>query len=262
MENKEADSRKVVQNMQRLLQELDLQSEITTEQAMEMLGVSESTVRRLFTKLADRGSVLRTFGGICRAAGGKEYSYSALSQVNRGAKQAIALTAAACVSNRDILYLDGGTTLAPLAEELARRVTAGTLAGLTVFTNSLSTLNALKGIQDVTLFGGRFRPNRQDFCGHIAENELRQLHFTKSFLGTDGIEKTRGFTTTDFETAQINSLVLRASTKSYVLADATKFGMTSLTPYAPPDGVVAVLTDSSLNDGIREEYLSAGFRIL
>ena len=256
------DSKKVTQNMQLLLQQLDSRGDITTEQAMELLHISESTARRLFTRLAQHGCARRTFGGICRAAQQEEYNFDTLSVCNTGAKQGIALAAAALVASRDVLYLDGGTTLAPFAKELARRISQGEVQGVVIFTNSLSTLNALQGVEGVTLLGGRFRTHRQDFCGHIAECAVQQLHFTKSFLGTDAVEADRGFSTTDFETAQLNRLVLQAADKNYVLADASKFGRTSLTPYAAPGSNVNVVTEEALPPEVRTAYIAAGFHFL
>lgn len=255
------EQKKVAHNMQHLLHRLDIQNEITTPEAMELLQVSEATARRLFAKMAQNGSAVRTFGGI-RLAGknAEEYNYDALVDRNRAAKLSLALRAVSLVRSKDILFLDGGTTLALFAAELARRIRGDELKNVSVFTNSLSTLKELHDVEGITLLGGRFRSKRQDFCGHLTETALRQLHFSKCFLGTDAIEADRGFTTTDFETAQLNSLVLHVSKQSYVLADASKFGETSLTPFSPASGVSAVITEETLPSAVKGTYEAAGFR--
>lgn len=256
------EQKKVAQNIQHLLQELNCRGEITTAQAVHMLGISESTARRLFARMEAQGSALRTFGGIQRTQQKtQEYIYETLVDCNREAKRALALRAAELVNDKDVIYLDGGTTLALFTEELARRLRGNQLHGVVLFTNSLSTLNALNGLEGVTLLGGRFRPKRQDFCGHLTEAALRQLRFTKCFLGTDAMEPERGFTTTDFETAQINILVLRLSQKKYVLADTAKLTQTSLTAFAAPSEAV-VVSENAPDISRRNAHTAAGFSFL
>lgn len=256
------ESKNVTRNMQRILQEFDSSAEISTQKAMEILDASESTVRRLFARLAQNGSALRTFGGIRRIDEAEEYNYDILVTRNSGAKKAIALQAIKLIKPKDVVFLDGGTTLYALASELARRIGTGEFPGIAIFTNSLSTLNALAGAEGVTLLGGRFRPKRQDFCGHLAENALKQLHFTKCFLGTDAIEPDRGFTTTDFDTARLNEEVIRVSCKSYVLADREKFDKSSLTPYAGPKEIKGIVTDTAISPDKKSLFQKAGFMFL
>lgn len=252
------DSKKVLQNMQKLMEALEQQSQLTTEEAMEMLDASEATVRRLFTRLAQRGNVLRTFGGISRFAQREAYLYEDLLHRNEAAKQAVAASAAQAVHEGDVLYLDGGTTLFWFAQELCHRVEQGQLRNISVFTNALSTLNAMQDFADITLLGGRFRPNRQDFYGCLVEDALRKLRFSKCFLGTDAVEAERGFTTTELETARLNEWVLKSSQMSFVLADASKFSTTSLVSFAPPQGVSHVVTDPRISAETKQRFCTKG----
>lgn len=238
--------KKVAANMERVARALEERGALTTPQTMELLGVSEATARRLFLRLAQQGRALRTFGGVCRP-GADGYSYEKLSGQNQGQKQEIARTACGLCGANEVLYLDGGTTLAAFAVELAARLEAGEVRELTVFTNALSTLELLAGRCAVNLIGGRYRQNRRDFCGYIAEQAVAKLRFTACFLGADACEERRGLTTTDSETARLNTLVLAASDRSYVLADAAKFDAVSVVPYAPINGVTAIITDSALS---------------
>lgn len=254
--------KKVSGHMAALRQALAGAEQITTQQAMELLGVSESTVRRLFARLAQQGDIVRTFGGICRPAAADAYSYDQLAEQAQEAKGQIARQAVALVQEGDVLYLDGGTTNAVMAAALAARLRGGQLCEVRVFTNSLSTLSALAGACPVHLIGGRYRPNRRDFCGYMAEEDVARLRFTRCFLGADGCDAERGFTTTDFETARLCGLVLAASGESYVLADSGKFGRVSLVPYAQTGQVGAVITDAGVSAAARAGFAAAGGRLL
>ena len=46
------------------LEQLRHKNTMTLAQAMELLGVSESTVRRLFIRLENSGAAMRRYGGI------------------------------------------------------------------------------------------------------------------------------------------------------------------------------------------------------
>lgn len=253
--------KKVNAHLEQLLSILDKQAELTTQETMTRLCVSESTARRLLTKLAERSDITRTFGGVCRtAASGAEYSYEQLEQEGTEAKQKIAAGAAGIVESGDVLYIDGGTTNAFFAMALAERIRGGGLCDIVVFTNSLATLGALAHVCDVHAVGGRYRENRRDFCGNMAENAVAGLRFTKCFLGADACEIDRGFTTTDFDTARLCGMVQKNSGESYILADDEKFCRTSLLPYAKLDSVTAVLTNDALKKQTRETFEQAGVR--
>lgn len=253
---------KVSRNAQKLLNVMETQTVITTEEAMQLLRVSQATVRRLFRSMAESGVALRTFGGICRVREAtSQYLYETVENQNWRAKGAIAEIACGLCTSGDVLYLDGGSTLHAFAKALAARLDAGTLHDISVYTNSLTTLNALSGHCSVSLMGGRWRENRRDFCGYLAEESIRKLTFRICFLGADACES-RGFTTTDFETARLNELATSFSCHSYVLADAEKFRKKSFVPYAALSQVTGVITDATLSKKTLAEFTGFGATIM
>ncbi|MEG2020339.1 MAG: DeoR/GlpR family DNA-binding transcription regulator [Oscillospiraceae bacterium] len=248
-------------NSQKLLDEMEFKSAITTEEAVQILNVSEATARRLFNSMAKAGIVVRTFGGICKiqAAVG-EYSYETVAAQNGSAKYDIAQMACSLCESNDVLYLDGGSTLSVFAKELSMRIKSGNLENISVYTNSLTTLTALSDCCAVSLLGGRWRSNRRDFCGYLAEDAVRKLSFKACFLGTDACE-TRGLTTTDFETARLNELVTAASFRRYALVDAGKFSKNSFVPFAPLSQMTGIITDASLAYETKVEFENSGANI-
>lgn len=254
--------KKVSRNAQILLNALDKNFVVTTAQAMEMLDISEATARRLFRAMAANGVALRTFGGICRiqeAVG--DYSYETLELKNNDAKRHIAKKALAYCCDNDVIFIDGGTTLAAFSEELSAKISAGEIKDITVYTNSMATLHALAGKCCVNLLGGRWRENRRDFCGYLAEDSVRKLSFASCFLGTDACEE-RGLTTTDFETARLNELVIAASKTVYALADSAKFNQNSFVPFAKLDQISAIITDKGISDASLREFTELGVKII
>lgn len=256
-------NRNVAAHLAQLERLLEERQELTTRDIMSILSVSESTARRLIHRLATQDGITRTFGGVCRTPSpATEYRYEMLERQGQRGKREIAQRALTLIGGTDVLYLDGGTTNACLAQALSEACRDGRFPHLTVFTNSLVTLNLLSPVCPVYCTGGRYRPARRDFCGEQAESAFQGVRFSKCFLGADACELTRGFTTTDFETARLCAAVLERSAKSYVLADADKFGRTALLPYAPLAACTAIVTDSALASARKAAFAAAGARFL
>lgn len=214
------------------------QESLSTEGAAELLGVSVSTARRLFLNLQESGDAIRCFGGICRREG--DYSFDALNTASANEKLKIGNFAFSILPESGAIYLDGGTTVARLATSIAE---AGGRKD-PIFTNSLVNLNLLSSCCDVQIIGGRYRENRRDFCGFLAEESVKRLHFSACFLGADALDMENGFSATDFDTAKLNSTVLGCSDLRCVLIDSSKFGKTAFVKYATTDMVTHIITDA------------------
>lgn len=225
---------------------LKVSKTLSVAQACELLNASVSTVRRVFIRLEESGRVLRRYGGIVLNTenGICDYSYDDVETHAPSQKRRIGRCAVDLVCDGDTLYLDSGTTIAHFARALAEAVSDGKRHNITVFTNSLVNLNVLAGCVGVNLIGGEYRVTRRDFCGYIAEEAVKQLHFTKCFLGADGFSVKSGFTATDFYTARLNELALAASDERIILADSSKFGVTSVVGFTRAAHIDRVLTDA------------------
>lgn len=249
---------------QKILEQLKRKKTMTLAQAMELLGVSESTVRRLFIRLENSGAAMRRYGGIqlLHDSDAADYQYEQVEEQYVPQKQMIGCYAAQLVESGDVLYLDSGTTMACFCKELAARISSGQLKGLTVFTNSLVNLELLSPALTVNLIGGEHRANRRDFCGYLAEEMVSSLHFSKCFLGADGFHLRYGFTATDFYTARLNELVLGNSDRRYVLMDSSKFMAASVVSYSRDQTIDAVITDQQPTEQLAQRLAASGTEIL
>ena len=256
--------KKTERQEQRILEQLRHKNTMTLAQAMELLGVSESTVRRLFIRLENSGAAMRRYGGIqlLHDSIAVDYQYEQVEEQYVLQKQLIGRYAAQMVENDDVLYLDSGTTMACFCKDLAARISSGQLSKLTVFTNSLVNLEILSPILTVNLIGGEHRSNRRDFCGYLAEEMVNSLHFSKCFLGADGFHLRYGFTATDFYTARLNELVLRNADRRYILMDSSKFMTASVFSYSREQKIDAVITDRSPEEPLAQRLADDGTEIL
>ena len=236
---------KTQRNEMILLKELNTEKIIDIKQAMNLLGASESTVRRLFVNLEQKGVCIRGHG--CIRIFDNDitniYVYERVENTDVEAKEIIADRAMKYIESNDTIFLDAGTTLAKLSARIADALRDNVLHDLTIFTNSLVNLNVLKDYTKVNVIGGEYRDNRKDFCGIIAEMAIKNIYFNKCFVGTDGYGKGVGFTASDFQTARISQLLIANSKESYILADKKKFRQTSGICFAKDEDITAVITN-------------------
>lgn len=247
-----------------LLEHLKAKKRLSLSEAIELLDVSESTVRRLFIRLENAGFAIRSYGGIQLVGNHTimDYSYDQVEGQSVEQKRLIGERAALLVENGDVMYLDSGTTIAHFCAALAKRIEKKELETVTVFTNSLVNLEILIRHVPVSLIGGEYRANRKDFCGYLAEESVKSLHFTKCFLGADGYNIDNGFTATDFQTARLNELAMRNSDKRLVLMDSSKFSIMSVVSYSRNRTVNTLITDAMPDQAIVRKLSEQGTEIL
>ncbi len=247
---------------QELLSRLSLVQKVSLSEAMELLGISESTARRLFVRLEQEGYAIRTHGGLQRVNNPMTlYSFEQVAKTNIRQKTAIAREACRYIENGDVIFCDSGTTIQCFCAELVSRLRTQKLE-LRLYTNSLANLELLSPYVQVNLVGGEYRANRKDFCGYMSEHALSDLHFTKCFVGADGCADGRKFTTTDFDTAKMNQIAIQNSDKAFMLADSSKFTVASHVAYVTTDLLHTVITDTGIDPATAQRIREAGLELI
>ena len=246
---------------ERILEVLKRKHKITTGEAMDLLDISESTARRLFASLETQKKVIRRYGGIQLAGRSPvDYSFDQLMESSQEEESAIASYAVSLIQESDILFFDSGTTVYYLSQALAEKLKTGQLKEITIFTNSLANMQLLHALCRVILIGGEYRQKRMDFAGYASNKFIGHFHFTKAFLGADGICMDEGFMTTDTDTASMSELAISRSDLAYVLSDSRKLGKKSFLSYSPISGVDALITGNTAEceylDQLRQSGLS------
>lgn len=232
--------------LQALMARLSIVRTLSLADAMDLLDVSESTARRMFAQLEHTGAAIRTHGGIrCVDQAPTAYSFEFGAKMNIARKAAIGAAACDFLEDGDVIFCDSGTTIQCFCAELVHRLRRDKL-NIKVYTNSLANLELLSAYIPVHLVGGEYRANRKDFCGHMAEQALKGVYFTKSFVGADGCVDGTMFTTTDFETMRMNEIAMGNSRESYMLVDSSKFSLSSHVAYAPIERIHTIVTDNGV----------------
>lgn len=224
---------------------------ISVAEGAELLGITESSVRRIFTKMEKTGSVIRVYGGIAGISHeSSQYDYNVESFSNIAEKKRIASAAAKLVADEKNVCFDSGSTLYEVSLALANLLMRKPNNNLKIFSNSLKNLEVLQDAVSICIVGGDYRKARKDFCGFFAENAISTVNFDTCVLGTDGMCDNGDLTTTDFATARLCSCALNHSKNRILVMDSSKFGKSASVNYANVSEFNTVVTD----DGITEDY--------
>ena len=245
-----------------ILKEMQLNGCVTLKAAMEKLGVSEATARRLFARMEEKGYGIRSHGKISLPDSSYSfYRYETSEELYVKEKKQIAKEAINLISDGETLFLDSGTTVCLFSMALNEAIKQKTLRDIKVFTNSYMIINILNESAVVNLIGGTYRPYRKDFCGYMTEKAIKDCHFDKCILGTDGYSKSAGFSTTDFESAKICETAIENSDNSIILMDSHKYNKAALVSFSKGENVSLVITDDNISDEAKKDFLRAGINI-
>lgn len=216
------------ERQQQILKYLDEQKAITVTELTELLDASESTIRRDLNSLHKQGKLVKVHGGATtkgHTIAAVEYDMTTKSSLYLDEKRRIAQHAASLIEANDFVFVDAGTTTEMMIDYIdtpAEFVTNGI--------NHARKL-ALKGYR-VHLLGGEYKLSTEAIIGIDAYQGLQTYHFTKAFLGVNGISVSGGYSTPDSREACVKSEVVKRAYEAYVLADHSKFNMDSSVTFA------------------------------
>lgn len=233
---------------------------VTTGKLMEQFGVSIETVRRDLLVLEEAGQLQRVHGGA--VAAGDMQPILALPQRNQARsaqKQELSRTAAAFVSEGDILAVDSGSTAILFAQALKQR-----FSSLTVVTHSRDVFDLLCDHRDFTviLCSGHYLKSERAFYGTLTLDALRNLHVRKAFLFPSAVSLEFGICDYQQDLCLVQKQLLAASDRVFVLADSSKFEKKALLQLSPMKREYTYITDSDLPEEIKNLYAENGLQVI
>ena len=193
---------------------------VTVPELMEEFGASAATIRRDLNVLNDEKKIVKVFGGATSISASDvntfEPSVSAKASLHVDEKEAISKYAALLINDGDFVYIDSGTTTLEMIKYIEN-------------TNAKRLLE--KGLSTM-IIGGRCKQSTEAIIGPACIEGISKYHFTKAFMGTNGISLNAGFTTPDVDEALVKAEAVKHAYISYVLADHSKFGQVSSVTFA------------------------------
>lgn len=227
------------ERQEQILKQLEIKRAVEVASLAKELGISESTIRRDINELHQMGKLKKVFGGAISLSGGMTFGSTDVkvrAHINVEEKEQIAKYAATMVQEEDFVFIDAGTTTERMIPYLDKK-------SVTYVTNGI--VHAKKLIErglDAYIIGGLLRPSTEAAIGTGAIESIKRYNFTKCFMGTNGVDLERGFSTPDIGEAAVKAAVMKRSDKAVVLADHTKFGVISSVTFAALEDA-CVITD-------------------
>jgi DeoR family transcriptional regulator, fructose operon transcriptional repressor len=241
----------------RIRQLLDREEFVDLESLSRLFDASESTIRRDLVELERQRAVKRVHGGALAAQPRDhvlDFDWQTRCQADE--KQRIGRLAATLIEEGQTVILDGGSTVACVAGELADR-------SLHAITNSLAIARLLRASRnvEVTLTGGYLFPRLEVMLGPLCERMLASVAADVLIMGIGGITNA-GFSNNNTLVVGSELRMIEVSRTVIIVADATKFGRSGMVPVAPLDAADVVVSDSSLAPEYRRMLEDIGVRVL
>ena len=232
---------------QLILSLLNRRRTVSVTELTQELGASEATIRRDLNTLHEMGRLQKIHGGatvLPPTFVSHQENLSRRSKRNTEPKALLGRYAATLIQDDDFVYIDAGSTTEYLVDALEN-------SQAVFVTNGFRHAQRLgrKGLRSYIL-GGQFKSSTEAVVGPDALKNLQQYHFTKCFLGVDGISQEGGFTAPDAEDASLKAEAAERSYMVYVLADHSKFNVVAPVSFAPL-GRACIITDQLSDESFR-----------
>ncbi|WP_394788528.1 DeoR/GlpR family DNA-binding transcription regulator [Rhodoferax sp.] len=232
------------QRYQRIRALLSNFQQVTTERIATDLEVSRETVRRDVAVLESLGELRRIYGGVKRVSPEPEAPLKERTKSQREEKRAIASVAAKLLLPGQTVFIDAGSTVSLLAEELA------SLRGLTVVTNSFDVALKLsipdsQGQQrhSVHVLGGTPTASIAANYGATTVAEILRWRVDWAMLSPVGIAADQGASSYEHSEAEVARAMAGQARHTVILADYTKIGQRSRVGFCPVARIHQLITD-------------------
>lgn len=249
----------IAERHQLIMKKLKAQGYVNVAELSHELGVSTVTIRKDLKLLEERNLLFRTHGSATPQnpyVGDRPVNEKEKLQVEQ--KQRIAGRASMLVQANDSIIIASGTTINELARQIQPREGVAVICASLMAAQHLSIHKDLEIIQ----LGGILRKSSSSVVGSYAEKMLESFNCHKLFLGVDGIDPDYGLTTTNANEASLNQVMIEASHKVIVLADATKFGRRGFGRICGLERIDMIITDQEAPQNIISRCREKGVEVV
>lgn len=221
--------------------------EVTVEELVAECGASGATIRRDLEVLAGHGVLRRVHGGArSLVLRGENPGYGQRELEENAVKVRIAEGVASLLSDRELIWLDSGTTATEIARRLRQRE-------LTLMPMSLRSVNVLaadgapSGFRPALLLpGGSLIPGELSFRGPLAEGTIRSLRFDTAVVTPCAISLKDGLLAHDVEDAAVKRAGLQSAARVVVACAGSKWNGNAMALVSALDTVDVIVTDKIL----------------
>ena len=221
------------------------------------LDASDSSVRRDLAVLEAQNILKRVYGGAVPVQGpAAAFDFAAESERLTDEKRRMARLTSTLVQDGQTVILDGGSTVAAVAAELAGR-------SLHIVTNSLPIAEMLESRRNIelTLTGGYLDPRIRVMLGPVCEQMLGSIRADVCIMGCGSVSAS-GFSNNNTLVVGSERKMIEIADRLIVVADHTKYGRSAMYPVAALDEADTVVSDHSLPGEYCDVLRASGIEVL
>ncbi|CAN7254579.1 DeoR/GlpR family DNA-binding transcription regulator [Paenibacillus sp. LjRoot56] len=224
-----------------ILNHLEMEGKVQVHHLSELLTVSTETVRRDLDRLEKEGKLRKVYGGAVKMRMEMvEPPFLNRVQMMKPEKAAIGKLAASLVQDGETIMLDNGTTTIEIVPFLNDKT------NVTLITNSIPILNlAMETFRGRIIFaGGEVNQECRAVTGTLTDQLLDQFKVNKTFISASGISLTDGITDFHLAEAVISRKMMQRAEECILIADHSKFGLSTFARVAKLEEISMVITDA------------------
>lgn len=231
----------------------------TLEALAGRFNVSMQSVRRDIIQLDRLGLIQRFHGGAGPSDSTIRLGYHEKRSRSAEAKARIGKAAAAMVPAGAAIFLDVGTTVEAVAENLR-----GRRAGIRVFTSSLATGMILAGEPDLELhiFGGISRGPDGSLTGPATVAGILSIRFDLAFIGYSGFDDDGTVMDYDLDKIAVKKAAIQRADAIILVGDKSKFSRHAIAHVVPPQAGLRLVSDGPAPSHLAEAFASSGLEII
>lgn len=231
---------------------------VRIEDLAEQFGISLMTAHRDLDELEHRG-LLRKDRGVATVTPTSLTESSDAYRVKQHSeeKKQIAKIASDLLEPGETVFLDDSTTVLQMVPFLHHKLP------LTVISNSITLMNALREMDDINLIGlgGRYHNWCNAFLGHMTINEIKGLHADTLVVSTSAIVDGVAYHQYP-EMVETKQAMFRAASRRILLADHSKFKKRALHHLAPLSDFDTVITDRQTDEAAIKDLRARGVKVM
>jgi DeoR family deoxyribose operon repressor len=239
------------QRIKHIINTLQVKNAISIKTLMKEFDVSEMTVRRDLTLLADDGIVELIPGGAILKTDTErdEERYLITHEETRRTREKIKIgkKAASMIEPNDTIILDVGSTTEYIAKFIPEEIPVTILC---YALNILVEIYRKKNCNPI-FAGGYFHDNTLMFESQDGINLIKKIRADKAFISAAGVSDELGVTCANPYEIDTKKTVLKSAKTKILITDSTKFGKVKIAYFAELQEFNMVITDSE----IPEEYI-------
>ena len=244
------------ERQQAIIELLRRDGKVLATDLISRLNVSEDTIRRDLNELAAAGILQRVHGGALPRS--PSLPFEQRVRETDAAKRAMALVAAGLIHERQVVFMDSGSTVLEVVSCLPTSLRA------TIVTNSVPVAASLIHHTEieVQVLGGRLKKDAQAMVGVPVVEGLRQVRADLCLLGVCSLHPDIGISTPDAEEAFVKRTMIEQAAEVVAVAGAAKLGTAAPYVIGPISALTYLVTDGSIEQHLLAPYQERGITVV